>query len=303
MKIALTAFFLIATCFLLLTRAGVKKPTPINAPIKWGAYVGDNQNALAAFTNLVGKSPDIQATFVGLTDPFPVQYTDSVGRAGKTLLIFWEPDNFNYAAILSGRFDSAIRDFAAAAKNYGYPIILVPMDEMNGNWNSWGGTVNGNTPEQFSKTWIHVHDLFASATNVKFGWAPNQKSLPDTAANAISAYWPGAQYVDYVGVDGFNGNGDPWMSFSEIFNQNLMNQLAAYGKPVYIFSMGTAESDSDPLAKAAWIKEGLGPNGAISHFPNFTGWIWFNENGGDKTSNWLVNSDPASLSAFKAALP
>lgn len=166
-----------------------------------------------------------------------------------------------------------------------------------------GGTVNGNTPSQFTQVWIHIHNLFTNAPNVKFGWDPNNDSVPDTSANAISAYWPGSQYVDYVGVDGFNGNGDPWESFSQMFPSSLMSQLASYGKPVYIFSVGSTENPSSPTAKATWIAQGLGPNGAISTFPNIAGWVWFDENGGSSDSNWLVNSDPASLAAFQAAIP
>jgi beta-mannanase len=265
--------------------------------------------------SLVGKSPNIQAIFLSLgLDSFPTEYNQTVGQAGRTLLIFWEPNNgtdvvnqpdFNYSAILSGKYDASMQTFAAAAKAYGYPVILVPMDEMNSNWEPWGGTVNGNSPAQFAQVWAHIHDIFvnANATNVKFGWAPNSTSVPNTNANAISAYWPGAQYVDYVGVDGFNGNGDPWTPFSSIFTPSLMNQLAAYGKPVMIFSLGSTVNQSDPTAKAAWIKQGLGPNGLISSFPGLAGWVWFNQNGGTPATNWLINSDPNSLAAFQAALP
>jgi Glycosyl hydrolase family 26/Putative peptidoglycan binding domain len=288
-------------------------PTTETSGLSWGAYSGDSPSSLASLQSLVGASPNIQAIFLSLgVDSFPTGYTQSVGAAGKTLLIFWEPDNgsddvsqsaFSYSSILSGTYDANMTQFAAAAKAYGYPVILVPMDEMNGNWEPWGGTVNGNTPAQFTQVWIHIHNLFAGVSNVKFGWDPNNDSVPDTSANAISAYWPGAQYVDYVGVDGFNGNGDPWQSFSQIFPSSLMTQLAAYGKPVYIFSMGSTEESSNPLAKAQWITQGLGPNGIISTFPDIAGWIWFNENGGDSTSNWLINSDAASLAAFQAAIP
>jgi peptidoglycan hydrolase-like protein with peptidoglycan-binding domain len=281
--------------------------------LSWGVYTGNSSGAFSSFANLVGKSPDIQAIFLSMgLDSFPTNYTQSVGETGKTLLIFWEPDNgasyvnqpdFNYDAILSGKYDANMKQFAAAAKAYGYPVILVPMAEMNGNWSPWGGTVNGNTPAKFSQAWIHVHDFFTADTNVKFGWAVNNQSVPNTSANAISAYWPGAQYVDYVGVDGFNGNGDPWQSFSQIFPLDLMKQLATYGKPVYIFSMGSSENPADASGKANWITQGLGPNGVIASFPGLAGWIWFNKDNGNFDSNWLVNSDSDSLSAFKAAIP
>jgi len=48
--------------------------------------------------------------------------------------------------------------------------------------------------------------------------------------------------------------------------------------------------------KASWITEGLK---LISSDPSIAGFIWFNEN---KEQNWLVNSDPASLQAFKTGV-
>jgi hypothetical protein len=289
-------------------------PPPATSSFIWGAYTGDKVADLAAFETLVGKPVKIQAIFRSLgIDPFPSEYTTTVGQAGKTLLIFWEPNDgsitvnqpdFNYNAILSGRYDANLAQFAAAVKAYGYPVILAPMDEMNSTWTSWGGTVNGNTPTQFAAVWIHIHSFFTNVPNVKFAWAPNAQSIPNTAENAISVYWPGAAYVDLVGVDGFNGHSDPWLSFTQIFPQSSMNQMASYGKPVYIFSMGSRENPDDPNGKANWITQGLSPtSGAIKNYPNFAGWIWFNRDMGVPTSNWLVNTSAASLSAFKSVIP
>jgi hypothetical protein len=67
-----------------------------------------------------------------------------------------------------------------------------------------------------------------------------------------------------------------------------------YGKPIIITSTACAESSG----KSAWITNAL--TVAIKKYPNVIGWIWFNEN---KEANWLVNSDAASLTAFKAAIP
>src|SRR5437899_3014521 len=36
---------------------------------------------------------------------------------------------------------------------------------------------------------------------VAFMWVPQVAGAPDTAANAPSAYWPGEEYVDWVGTD------------------------------------------------------------------------------------------------------
>ena len=136
-----------------------------------------------------------------------------------------------------------------------------------------------------------MHNLFSGVSNVKWGWAVNNDSVPNTSANAIANYYPGDAYVDYVGVDGFNF-GDPWQSFSSVFASSL-SQLKTYNKPIYIFSMASADSSQKP----AWITDALSQIYATNS--GISGWIWFNEN---KEQNWLVDSSAAALAAFKGGI-
>jgi len=261
------------------------------AILKWGAYVGDAQNNLSDFESLVGKPVNILAVFAGWDNYFPSQFQAKVGQKGKTLLIFWEPD-FGYDSIIDGSHDDYIKKFASDAASYRYPVILVPFDEMNLNENAWGYGQNNNTAEKFITAWIHIHNLFGNAKNVKFGLAYNNVSVPDESGNQYKDYYPGDAYVDYVGVDGFNFN-DPPQTFSQIFNGPIQ-QLQAYNKPIYIFSM----ADISGPGKDVWITDGLGSE--IKNYRNLAGWIWFNQGG---NPNWLIDSDSSSLQAFKSVLP
>ncbi len=268
-------------------------PAPISTGMQWGAYVGDSVvTDLASFETLAGRSVNIVATFLGFSDSFPSSYSSTIGAKGKKLLIFWEPE-INYDSINNGSQDAQIKRFAEGAKAYGHEVILAPFHEMNGDWDVWGGTVGSNTPAKFISAWKRLHGIFkaAGATNVKFALAYNNDSVPDISGNQISDYYPGSEYVDYVGVDGFNF-GDPWQTFDSIFATPL-TKLKTYGKPIYIFSMGSVPGTQ----KAAWIKDALSVQ--INKYP-LSGWVWFNQNGGD--GNWLINSDSASLSAFKLAI-
>jgi hypothetical protein len=253
-----------------------------------GAYVSNGD--LAQFESVAGGQVDIQAVFIGWgsNGAFPSYYKSNVAGKGKTLLIFWEP-TVNYDSINSGQWDSYLQAFAASAKNYGGPVILAPFHEMNGNWDVWDGTVGSNTPQKMITAWKRVHNFFGSAENVKFGWAVNNVSEPNTEANAITAYYPGSDYVDYVGVDGFNF-ANPWESWQSVFSASL-NTVKQYGKPVYIFSTASCQGTK----KAQWINEmavGVKQYG-------LAGWIWFNEN---KECDWRINSDAASLTAFRSLL-
>ncbi len=257
----------------------------------WGAYVGDSRANLSEFEEKIGKPVSIRSVFYGVGDSFPMQYKETIGEKGKTLLLFWEPA-FGYDTIIDGSKDSVIKKFAEEAKVYGYPVILSPFHEMNGNWSPWGYGVNGNTPEKFIVAWRKIRDIFSGVSNVKFALVFNSISKPNVAGNQFSDYYPGQSYVDYVGVDGFNF-GTPWMSFNAIFNDSLTS-LSKYNKPIYIFSIGSVPG---PL-KAGWIRDALGVQ--VYKYPLLEGWVWFNQNGHD--GNWLIDSDPESLSSFKEVI-
>ncbi len=281
-------------------------PAPTIPSLQWGAYVGDSATDLANFEGLVGRPVNIQATFTGWQDSFPdSSITNNVGPRGKTLLIFWESTGYTEAQMTNGSLDSYITLFADQARAYGYPVILAPWPEMNGDWNDWGGTVGADSAQGFIAMWQHVHNIFTATgeTNVKWAWDVNNESYPSTPGNAAAVYWPGSSYVDYVAVDGFNfgsnSSSSQWRTFAQVFPPSLMTQLASYNKPLYILSTGAMAGPD----KASWITDGFGTRSAtfIKNYPLVSGWVWFNQNGAD--GNWLVNSDPNSLTAFRQAIP
>ncbi len=283
----------------------VVQPTggPVFSKKEWGVYVGWQESAMAEFISKTGTNPQYQAVFVhwGNENEFPVYLSQSLKDSGRTLIIFWEATDYentsvnqpayNYDSVIAGKWDSYFREFAAEAKSYGSPVIMIPFSEMNGNWFPFGGMVNGNTPAKHILAFRHIREFFRDAPNVKFGWAPNSDSLPDTPENQLEKYYPGDQYVDYVGVDGFNFN-TPWMTFDQVFGSAL-TRLQAYKKPIFVFSFASAQGTK----KAAWITDALTVQ--MKRYPSIKAWIWFNEN---KEKDWRVWSDAASLAAFKAGI-
>ena len=268
----------------------LQNPTQKKYQQVWGAYTGNTVDSFISFQKQVGRQAQINAIFLDWGKSFPASSANPIKNADQTLVIFWEPNNVSLDKIVSGQYDVYAKEFAMQISNYKKPVILVPFEEMNGNWDAWDGTVGNNTPAKVVLAFQHVHDLFSGVKNVKWGWAVNNDSVPDTTANAIKNYYPGDRYVDYVGVDGFNF-GNPWQAYSEIFSSALQ-QLKTYNKPIYIFSMACAEGPQ----KSAWIQDTLTK---IKADPSIAGWIWFNEN---KEQNWLVSSDTASLQAFQSGI-
>lgn len=271
---------------------------------EWGAYVGWQENDLATFENLVGKSVLHRAVFVhwGNENTFPAYLKSSVKDKGKTLVIFWEATNYNiasvnqtaysYDSIMGGNFDSYFTKFASDARAYAGEVIIIPFSEMNGNWFPWSITQNGNTPEKHVNAYRYLRSFFKDVPNVKFGWVPNHDSVPDVSINQFENFYPGDAYVDYVGLDGFNF-ANPWMTFDQIFGKAL-SRIKVYNKPIFIFSFATASGTQKP----AWITDAITVQ--IPKHSQIKGWVWFNES---KERDWRVTADSLALDAFRAALP
>jgi hypothetical protein len=273
-------------------------------PLPWGAFSGGKVADAVEFEEKVGKKTNYLATFVhwGNENKFPWELAQFAKDNSKTLIIFWESMDYNfgsandprfsYKRILQGNWDKYLAEFAQSTKEYGSPVILIPFEEMNGEWYPWSIMANGNSPEEHVQAFRYVHDFFKESGNVKFGWAVNSDSVPDVPENNIERFYPGDEYVDYAGVNGFNFD-KPWRTFSEIFDSTLA-QLKVYQKPTFIFSTACAQGPQ----KAAWIKDAFDKQ--IFLHPQIVGWIWFNEN---KEKDWRIWSDEKSLETFKSILP
>jgi hypothetical protein len=144
---------------------------------------------------------------------------------------------------------------------------------MNGWWYPWGAPQT--TPQDFIAAWRHIHKVFAKerAVNVIWSWDPShQYSSPKAGkvATPASEWYPGAKYVDWVGLDGYLGkdtNGHP-QTFSEIFGFQINDiRHVAPHKLVYLAETGVA-----PGAPAlTQIRELFA--GVASH--DLAGLVWF----------------------------
>jgi len=171
-----------------------------------------------------------------------------------------EPD-FQLSDVISGRYDSYIRSFATAAKNWGHPFFLRFNWEMNGGWFAWGERANGNQPGEYVAAWRHVHDIFTSvgATNASWVWCPNVD--PDHKLTPLAGLYPGDAYVDWTCLDGYNWGPNPaspkgWKSFDQLFSSdyNLITGTIARAKPMVIGEFGSSEYGG---SKSAWIQDAL----------------------------------------------
>lgn len=92
--------------------------------------------------------------------------------------------------------DKWLISWAKEAKKLDMPIFLRFLGEMNGDWVPWHGK-----PELFIEKFKLVHDVMAEyAPNVVMVWTPNDLPI-ETKGIRIEDYYPGDNYVDWVGVN------------------------------------------------------------------------------------------------------
>lgn len=205
---------------------------------------------------------------------------------------------FALGRILAGAYDDYIGHWARSLAQVEGPVWLRPLHEMNGDWYPWGGLVNGNTPEHYRQVWRYLRSAFQAegAKDVAWIWCPYALSVPDVPDNGLERYFPGAEEVDGLGLDGYNwGTTQPWSrweSFTEIFAGAYERLVRlAPDKPMVIAEIGCAEEGGD---KAGWIQDAF--DRITSQFEKVRAVVWFQI---DKECDWRLDSSAAALRAFR----
>jgi hypothetical protein len=299
-----------------------KKPP---ASIYWGAQIGSqitgeqapwDMKPVRKLEKVAGKGLSLVefaapfaecSTSPCLFGKFPTTPLENVRRYGAIPVFSWnstssppslvEPD-FQLADIINGSFDAYIREFATEAKLWGHPFFLRFNWEMNGFWFPWSEGVNGNLPGEYVAAWRHMHDVFTSvgATNVTWVWCPNVDHTGHLT-NLRSLY-PGDQYVDWTGLDGFNWGirrGSPgWLTFGQTFHstyKEIVKRIAP-GKPLLVAEVASSDRGG---SKPAWIRDMLA---RVRHsYRKIRGLIWYDVN--DRGTNWPIETSKKASNAFR----
>jgi len=178
-------------------------------------------------------------------NPFPGKFQThqalQATKFGALPLIQLNPRKITMADVAAGRYDSQIKSYASAVKAFGCHVVLSFGHEMNGWWYPWG---RPNTqPSDFIAAWRHIHDIFAAegARNVIWSWDPSHQYAEFKAgkvASLASEWYPGDNYVNWVGLDGYL---NPGQNFKMVFARQLASIASvAHSKPLYLAETGVA---------------------------------------------------------------
>lgn len=222
-----------------------------------------------------------------------------------------EDATWNLDSINSGQHDAFLTKFAADIKDYPATFLFRWGHEMNLIQYSWAGWCNGGNlqaSQKFIQAYQRIVNIFRAqgATNVKWIWSPSYVSFPADAWNDYHNYYPGDDYVDWIGIVGYNWGASrsdsnfEWDTFDALYRDFLVDAANRYPAiPVMLADYASVEDDGGD--KAAWITEIF--QRAPQH-PNLKAAIWFNYNAPEYTPppQFMIDSSPDALLAYQTAI-
>ncbi|MFO7153134.1 MAG: glycosyl hydrolase [Bacillota bacterium] len=177
-----------------------------------GAYVYQDtliNGDMKEFNRLTGKKHASFFLYVGYGHRFPQWWIDQLKEVGAAAHIAWEPNE----GLDKVKDDEYLRGFARKLKETGIPVFLRFASEMNGDWTAYSGD-----PEKYIEKWRLVHDVMEQeAPNVMMVWTVF--TFPQAT---IKKYYPGDEYVDWVGVNIYN----------VVYHNNNINHRASHEDPL-----------------------------------------------------------------------
>jgi len=156
-----------------------------------GSYIELDKNLngdIQTFSDIVGKHHATYFRYVGYGQPFPFSWVKHLKSFAAVAHIAWEPND----GLQVVKDNAYLRGWAEAARHAGVPIFLRYASEMNGTWQVYSGD-----PDEYIRKWRLVYRTIKRvAPNVVMVWCPFA-----TPQNNITRYYPGDEYVDWVGVN------------------------------------------------------------------------------------------------------
>jgi hypothetical protein len=303
-RVSLIATAVLAVSGVLTTACGqpgnVTPPTPVHAaahvrPVKFlGVYepgVPQSYKEVEHFAAAAGRQPNLVLYYSGWYENFKASFARKAHRHGARLLIDINPYGASLASIAAGDYDEFLRSYAAAVRRYGHPVAIGFGREMNGKWYPWGYQ---HTPASvWIQAWRHIVTVFrqSGAKNVTWIWIINRIT---TGEGPIRAWWPGAKYVDWVGIDGYYEQ--PTDTFTSLFDPTIDAVRKFTGKPI-IISETAAGPAAGQAAKIPSLFSGIRRR-------HLLGALWFDkaQHAGLHHQDWRLEGHPAAIAAFRQAL-
>jgi hypothetical protein len=236
-----------------------------------------------------------------------VELTYQITESNNEKLFGYTPNIDTYR----GKKDDEIRKFAKKAKEFGHPFLFRLNNEMNSDWTSYSGVINMSDPDIYIDNWRRIYKIFEEegVNNAIWIFNPNDRNYPPCNWNNFLAYYPGNEYVQMIGLTGYNTGTyyketflEEWREFEAIYNE-VQDKYAPFFSdfPWIITEFSSSSIGGD---KAKWVDNMFK---CIEKYKNIKIAVWFSyadfdfrdEYKGKQARPYWIDDSEETIQAFK----
>jgi hypothetical protein len=236
----------------------------------------------------IGSKLPIMSWFQGLSNSWLRTQSADAAESGHDLQIALAPGLAGgiavpFTDILSGKWNTRLDKYFTGAATYPHNVTIRFCHEMNMSQHPW--SIRNQSPcttdlNVWLDTWRYVVDRQrAIGGNVRWQWCVGGIDMGGVPAET---YWPGADYVDVIGIDVYNGYG-PYTPPAKLI-KSMYDRVTALDPdaPVWLSEVGCREPRTgEAWDKAGWYRDLF----ALTGFPRMEAIIFFNMN---KEFDWRI---------------
>ena len=183
-------------------------------------------------------------------------------------------ETFSMQHIIDGDFDAELKKWARDAKAEGIPLLMDFAVEANGDWFGWSGVFNGGAktdgygdpnypdgPERFRDAYRHIITLFRNedVKNITWFFHYNYASFPYASWNKPRYYYPGDDYIDWVGFSLYGAQtlDEEWdgLNFStQLRDYSDDAEAIDHHKPIALLEFGVTDHHVGG-SKSQWLDD------------------------------------------------
>jgi len=276
-------------------RGGSSPPAHASLPPQLAAYLGTfvagsppGYSAVASFGTMAGRQPNLVGYYSGWAQPFDVSFAQMIHRHGVIPFVQIDPTDASLSALAGGTYDDYLRSYADSVRNYQHAVVIGFGHEMNATWYPWG--YRHVPAATFVAAWRHLVTLFRDqgAGNVTWLWT---LQADQAGTGPVASWWPGAEYVTWVGIDGYYDRGSD--TFASVFGTTIDQVRAFTGKPVLLSETAVAP-DADQFAKIQDLFRGMAVYRTL-------GLVWFDkaQHGAIYHQDWRIEDSLQAQVSFR----
>ena len=288
------------------------------SPFNWSEYDQVSKE--------VGKATNMVGFFQCFDQDFNSNAVQRSWANGRLPMMTWESvpaktgndepyvPGYTNEDIISGKFDAYLTKYAQALTANGQPLVIRFDHEMNGQWYNWSeSTKQQNAAGSYTAMWKHVWQVFQDNGANQYAiwdWSPSRiDKLGNTKYQTLDYmrnYYPGPEYVDWVGMSGYYRDATEAPTFENTFGATLAQiREVAPGKGIVLNEIGATETGGSVSnsQKSQWINS-LFDALADPANADIIGFAYFSEtattivDGTRTTNDWRLDSRSDSLQAF-----